>query len=57
MIDKCFDPQEWLKVTEHVEDSHKHNVHQVNKDYLNTITEERGYIGDIKILTEFNFNE
>ena len=44
-------------MTDHDEELHKHKAHPGNKYYLPPVTEARGEIGYISILTDFHFNE
>ena len=57
MIDRNVDTKVWFKVMEQVEDLHNHKAYPRNRYYLPPISEAKGEIGYISLLTGFYFNE
>lgn len=57
MIESKVDPRGWFRVMCHTADLHNHRANSSNEDNIPPLTKAKGEIGDITLLTEFQFNE
>ena len=57
VIDHNIDPRGWFRVILHTSNLRIHKVNHKEEDNLPTLNMEKGWIGDISLLTESHFYE